>query len=157
MGPMERLNLKSELNFHENLFSYKISEVLLYKKMSIVQLSDIIGKSKGTISNWKHRKGFPSVSDIKLIAKVTNMSIEYFFDSNIKPFDADLLIREQNKKDAMTHLKNSVLADMKEVSELRKNIASRIMTIPEEFLPFIEKLLDATEKELIKDSFDSYH
>jgi transcriptional regulator with XRE-family HTH domain len=101
------------------MFNYKRLRDLAHAKgVSNVELAKIIGKSRVSVSNYMHNKGYPSIVDIGKIAKHLGVSISYFDDEyelNIKYEDKD-----EKSDDTIIYLKALLESKDREIELLRK-------------------------------------
>ena len=59
-----------------NYFSHNLKTLRLYKKLSQPQLALELGVSKGMISFWENEKYEPTATNIIVVAKYFNISID---------------------------------------------------------------------------------
>lgn len=140
-------NVNKPLN--SNLFSTKLNEVLIYRNLSNNELARLIGKSNGTISNWRHRKGIPSITDIKLIAEVTEIHISYFFNLSAGISSHDMRIKNKKLNESMDLFLNILFPDSDNFSVMRRDVSSKLLTLPEEVLPFIQQIVQLLQSDNI--------
>lgn len=143
---MKKLDIESRYCIYENLFSQKIVEVLEYRKISISTLADLIEKSQNTISNWKHRRTYPSAPDIDLIAHTTEMKIEFFFNMNMTAEEADKRLESKKKDQALDLIQNILFSSNQEFSEKRQKLASIITRLSDDKLNLALKLLQVVQE-----------
>lgn len=59
------------------MLSERIKEIRMAKKLSQVELSEILGVTKQSVSNWENDNIQPSVEMLVKIAEAFNVSVDY--------------------------------------------------------------------------------
>lgn len=62
----------------------RIKEARISAKLTQEQLATKIGVSRQAVTKWESDKGLPDVENLKQLAKVLNISIDYLLDDNNK-------------------------------------------------------------------------
>lgn len=145
---MKNYNLINVRKKHQNEVSKKICDVLVYRQKSVTQISEIMGKSKGALSNWKNGRGLPSALDIALFCDVTDISVEYFLEPGMTLKEADLLIKRKPVNDMDKLLKSVHWSDKRGFSRERLQTAEALTDVPEEYLPFLNRVMDSLTESL---------
>lgn len=60
-------------------FGNKIKELRLLKGLKQQEIADILNVHKTTISSWELGKQEPNIDNIKILAKIFNISTDYLF------------------------------------------------------------------------------
>lgn len=134
---------------YDKVVAKKITEVIKYRKITVKELANRLGRSSGTISNWKQGNNPPSARDVVLISRLTRMNMKYFFDADITPEEADLLISNVDKTNVLSSLKNRLFPDGYNFSQERLDLAAEAMILPSETIPVFLSLIKDFEEEIL--------
>lgn len=82
------------------MLNERIKELRLLNKLNQVQLSELIGVTKQTVSNWENNNIQPSIDMLIKLSEVFNVSTDYLLGKEkIRKLDTDRL-----SKDELNHI-----------------------------------------------------
>ena len=64
------------------MFSERLKEARSARRLTQLELANIVGVSKATVSGWERGANFPSVSTLVLVAKTLHTSTDYLLGLN---------------------------------------------------------------------------
>lgn len=114
----------------DNFFAKKLSDIIKYTKINTKDLAQKVGRSAGTVANWKHGKGYPGVSDIALLAQAMGIHLEYFFDGDISPETA-VINEKPSDLDMFEDIQKKLFPDGEGFSLERRALADEISRMNE--------------------------
>ena len=70
-------------------FGERLREARKKAGMTQEQLAEVLSVSRQAVTKWESDKGIPDVENLKLIAKVLDVSIDYLLDRTDNPCQCD--------------------------------------------------------------------
>ncbi len=98
----------------------KINKLLEDKKITKIELSELIGKNKNTVSNYFTERTKIDVETIIKIAKVLNVPVSYFFDDPVNSGVNNHIVGNNN----INNTQGSVITKNNEIDKLKIKLES---------------------------------
>ena len=70
-------------------FNEKLQELRKQKGLTQEELAELLYVSRTAISKWESGRGYPSITSLKAIADLFNISIDSLLDVNIQSYDKE--------------------------------------------------------------------
>lgn len=125
-------------------FGEKLKEARKTAKMSQEELAEKISVSRSAIAKWETDKGLPDIQNLKTLAAVLNISLDYLLDDGTKleltvtrePIDLTKYGKGRKKV-----IKDRVIREKYPEAEIMTLLAEEKLTTPEKAVNFLTGIL----------------
>lgn len=125
-------------------FGEKLKEARKTAKMSQEELAEKISVSRSAIAKWETDKGLPDIQNLKTLAAVLNISLDYLLDDGTKleltvtrePIDLTKYGKGRKKV-----IKDRVIREKYPEAEIMTLLAEEKLTTPEKTVNFLTGIL----------------